>query len=154
MKIRNLLAVLTACLLLAGSTASFAQSGRPNGPQGGGMDRGGPQGGNMDRGGPPALPDSAQIVKIVDEMAVALSLTADQKAKVSELHFAQFAKVREQMGNASSGDRESHRKQMETQRQEFDSAVKALLTDDQKAAFDKFTKNRRSQSGQQGQRRK
>ena len=98
----------------------------------------------------PALPDSARIAQMVDEMATALSLTEEQKSAVSELHFAHFADAKALM-EKRQGDRESHRQAMDALRKTFDEQVKALLTDEQKAKYKTFMKNRGPRPGHQRQ---
>lgn len=154
MSIPNLSRLLLVCLLTASATtvlASDAQVPRGlTGPGGGG----GQQGAGPHQ--PPALPDSTQIVKIVDEMAASLALTDQQKSQVSELHFTHFADAKELMSSSQS-DRETHRRKMNGLRKKFENDVKALLDDEQKKKFDEFAKSRdprSGQSGQPGQRRK
>ncbi|MGD9899475.1 MAG: hypothetical protein AB7T22_10165 [Calditrichaceae bacterium] len=93
------------------------------------------------RQGPPALPDSAQIVKIVDELAEALTLTEEQKSAITDLHFTHFADAKELM-EANKGDRESNRQAMEDLRKDFDNQIKELLNDDQIAKYEAYIKNR------------
>ena len=122
------LSLILGMLLIAGNL--FAQ------PQ----QRGGMQ-------GPPPLPDSVQIVKMVDELATAISLSDEQKKQVSELHFAHFEEAKELMEENKS-DRENHRQAMDDLRQEFDEQVKELLTEKQLKDFEKFIKNRPKQPGE------
>jgi len=138
MRKRNLFAICALCLLTAGGSLVFAQGGPPRG-------NGGP-------GQPPALPDSSGIVEIVDEMAEALSLTDDQKSRVSELHFAHFAAAEKVLG-ASRGDREGTREAMDDLRRDFEADVKEILTDEQQEAFDELSASRRGRSGGPGRRR-
>jgi hypothetical protein len=139
---KNLFRVLFICLLLAGGATVFANAGQPGGRNQGA--RGG------DR--PPALPDSTQIVQIVVEMAEALSLSDEQKDKISDLHFAHFAEAEKIMSKAA-GDREDQRGKMDSLRDDFEKKVKAELNDEQKAKFEKMAKNRRTRPGPSGQRR-
>lgn len=129
--------------LLLTSTAALAQGGPPAGQRDG--DRRG-------QGGPPALPDSTEIIQMVDEMAVAVSLSADQKNQVSDLYFVHFAEVEEMMGK-SGGDRENQRRMMDDLRQGFESDIEELLDGDQLAAFEEFAKNHRPPPGPQDRRR-
>jgi periplasmic protein CpxP/Spy len=131
MNARNLLGIYVICLLLTGSAAAVAQGGRPGGPRFGGMNQ----------GAPPALPDSTGIVKIVDEMSQALSLSPDQKKQVSDLHFTHFSEACSQRGN-TGGDRQAQREKMDALRTRFESKIKALLNDEQQTKFEKLAKNR------------
>lgn len=139
----KLIGMCVLIALMAGSSAVLAQGGRPAGPRGGGQER----------GGPPALPDSTQIVQIVDQLAKELSLSADQKKQISELHFAHFREVQTLM-SAGRGDREGHREKMEALREEFESEVKARLDDAQQARFDEIRKARGQGAQRRGQGRR
>ncbi|MDX2473887.1 MAG: hypothetical protein QNL91_09265 [Candidatus Krumholzibacteria bacterium] len=141
---KNLFRVLFICLLLAGGTTVFANGGQPGGGQGGPAGGGnqGPRGGDQ----PPALPDSTQIVQIVEEMDKALSLTAEQKVRISDLYFAHFAEARKIVDQAT-GDRDGQRRKMEGLRDDFEKEMKAELNDEQKAQFEKMAKSRRARPG-------
>lgn len=128
----NLLKIFTVCLLLVGSSTAVA--------------RGGPPGG----GPPPALPDSTQIVKIVEQTAQVLSLNNEQKVLVSDLYVAHFAEARALMDSAQ-GQGNNNRSQMDALRQSFEKEVMALLDDEQMEEFEKLVKNRGNKSGQRGQ---
>jgi hypothetical protein len=122
------LSFILGVLLIAGNL--FAQP-----PQRGGMQ------------GPPSFPDSAQIFKMIDELDEAISLSKEQKSKVSELYFSHFEEAKELMED-KKGNRESHREAMDALRQEFDEQVKDLLNENQKTKFEKFIKNQRKQIGE------
>jgi len=94
------------------------------------------------------LPDSTQIVKMVDEMTKTLSLTEKQKIKISELHFAHFQEVKALM-EKGKGNRKDNRKVMDEFRKDFEKQVKAQLTDKQKTDYEKHIKNRGPKRGQQ-----
>ena len=121
----KLLKFFFVCLLLVCGSTVFARGGGP----------------------PPALPDSTQIVKIVEQTAQALSLDDEQKVQKSDLYFTHFAEARALMGSAQ-GRQENNRKQMDALRQGFEEEVKALLDDEQKNEFEELVKNRRNKSGQ------
>ncbi len=142
MNTRNTLGIFVISPLLTIGTAAYAQGG-PAGRRPGGMGQ----------GGPPALPDSAGIAKIADEMAQALSLSADQKVQISALHFAHFAEVREQM-DAERGDSKDYRQQMAALRTKFEKEVKSLLSDERQAKFEKLAHSRGRRPGQQGRKRR
>lgn len=126
---KNWIRMLFICLLLASGTTVFA-NGKP--PKGGGQ--------------PPALPDSTQIVQIVDETAKELSLTAEQKDRISDLYFAHFAEAQKIMDQAT-GDRKDQRRKMEGLRDDFEKEVKAELNDEQKAQFEEMAKSRKARRG-------
>ena len=92
-----------------------------------------PQRGGMQ--GPPPLPDSTQIVKMIDELAKEISLTDKQKTKVSELYFAHFEEAGE-LQEKYKADRESQREAMDELREDFD---------DQQKEFEVYIKNRQKQ---------
>ena len=96
--------------------------------------------------GPPPFPDSARIVKMVDELAATLSLSKTQKGKVAELHFDHFAEAKVQM-ELGKEDREKHREVMDALRKDFEEQIQALLTDDQKIKLNEFMKNRGPRQG-------
>jgi len=86
---------------------------------------------------PPMLPDSTQIVKRVNELSSALSLSKNQKEKLTKLHYTHFKQAGELLKKDKS-DRENNRNKMETLRKEFEEQVKSLLNDDQKKKFENF----------------
>jgi len=101
---------------------------------------------------PPVLPDSTDILQMVDELATTLSLSREQKKVISELHFAHFKEVKELMENHKA-TRGKEREVMDRLIKEFEDQVTAMLTDAQKAEFEKFIKNRVPHPGQQKPRR-
>ena len=91
--------------------------------------------------GPPRIPDSAQILKMVNELTLTLSLTDDQKTRITDLFVAHFEEVGKLM-KQGNGDRRQHHQMMESRRREFEEKVISLLTDDQKIKFKKFMQSR------------
>jgi len=101
--------------------------------------------------GPPPphkLPDSDQVLKMVDHLAKILSLTAEQKEQVSKLHVSHFKEARELMGKNREA-MENHRLTMENLRKNFEKQLKALFNEEQKREFEKFVKNHERRPGQQ-----
>jgi len=129
---RVVLTFLTISLLLAGSLMAQPEQSEGRGPK---------------------LPDSAEITKMMDELAENLSLTEDQKSKISELHFAHFSEAKVLM-EKRQGDRENNREAMEGLRKGFDEQVGAVLTDDQKKNYTKFMKKRGPKHGMRGKHEK
>ncbi len=86
---------------------------------------------------PPMVPDSTQIIQMVNEIASALSLSATQKVQISDLYFAHFEDIKTMTSQAEK-DHENHHKIMDLKRTEFENQVKAVLTNKQKAKFDKI----------------
>lgn len=97
--------------------------------------------------GPPPLPDSEQIVEMVDELAETLSLSEEQKSDVSDLYFVHFEEARK-LRNEHEGDRENHRQTMDALRDDFEEQVKEILTDEQITEFEVFMKDRQKQRGE------
>lgn len=136
----NQIKIFTLCLLLvsgfSGNAMGAGQGGPGQGPRGGGQ--------------PPALPDSTQIVEIVEQTAQALSLNGEQEVLISDLYFAHFAEARALMDSAQ-GQGGNNREQMDALRQDFEEEVVALLDDEQKEEFVKLVQKRGNRSGQRGQ---
>lgn len=123
-----------AILILLSASSAFAQGGPPGGGQGGG---------GKGRGGPPPLPDAEQIEVMVDELDEALDLTDEQEVQVSDLYFAHFEEIEELMSDRPE------RSRMESLRSDFEDDVKAVLDDDQKAAYEEYLKSqKKNRSGQ------
>ncbi len=104
------------------------------------------------RQGPPKLPDSEQIVKMVDELAEALTLTNEQNSAITDLYMAHFEDAKELM-EENKGDRESQREAMEDLKKDFDNRVKELLNDDQIAKYEAYMKDRKPDRQQRPGRR-
>jgi hypothetical protein len=139
------------CVLMVGGTLALADDGQPRAGNGGRPDNRVQR--ELGRGQPPALPDSTQIVRIVEDMAKALKLTDAQKSHISDLHFAHFAAMKDRMGQAK-GAREDHRKEMDALRLRFEDDVKALLNEEQKREFEATAKKRGPRAGQPNQQRR
>ncbi len=92
--------------------------------------------------GPPPIPDSTQIVRMVDELAKELSLLEIQKASITKLYFAHFTEVKKMM-ESNKADHEINKKAMDANRKDFEAQVEALLTQTQKVEFEAFLKNKR-----------
>jgi len=93
--------------------------------------------------------DSARVLQRLDELQKALSLTADQTAKVKPILFdaqAQGRKIREEYGE----DREGARDAMREQGQKTDARIQALLTADQIKKYEEYKKERRQRMMEQG----
>ena len=140
----TLIRIFLVGVLLTGVNAGLAQ-GRQMSNQ--------PRSSSRDQHQRPALPDSSQIVEIVDQTAQALSLTSEQKGQVSDLYFAHFAEARDLM-DSGNGQQKNNRAEMDALRQTFETDVKALLNDEQKTSFDELVKDRRPRGGPPGGGRK
>src|ERR1700742_2321540 len=86
------------------------------------------------------------------DLQTQLSLNDDQTAKITAIYTAQAAK-RDSLMKAANGDRSAMRSQMMPMMMATNDKIKAVLTDDQKKAFDKIQAERmqRMQNGGGGQ---
>jgi len=117
-------------MLIALFASIFAQAQRSQGPQ------------QRPQQGPPPIPDSTQIVEIVNDLAEELTLSDEQKTTVSTLYFAHFNEAKKLMEQDKS-DREKQREAIDTSREEFETNVKAVFSDAQKEKFEKLSKDKR-----------
>jgi Spy/CpxP family protein refolding chaperone len=78
-----------------------------------------------------------------------LKLTDDQTTKVTAILTVQAAK-RDSLMKAANGDMSSMRAAFGPMREATNAKIKALLTDEQKAEFDKMQANMRQRGGGQG----
>ena len=96
---------------------------------------------------PPKLPDSSQIVYMVNELSKELSLTELQKKEITQLHFEHF-KVAKAMMEKNKADHEKTMESMDAFRKDFVAQLEELLTDEQKAELGTFMKNRQPPRGE------
>lgn len=122
--------VLLSCAALAGPSSLMAQNNPPGDRQDDGKGGGEP---------PLMVPDSAQAVKIVDELASELLLTNKQKEAVLEVHLAHFKEVKKLM-DLNSNDRKSQRDKIEVLRKHLHSEMKELLSKKQYKEFEDYLK--------------
>lgn len=113
--------LLTCCLILGIAAASHAQ-------------------GRMQRMSPE---DRAK------QLQTQLKLTDDQTAKVTAIYKVQASKM-DSIRTAANGDRDAMRSGMMTLRQSTTTQIKALLTPDQAAAYDKMQADMRARMQQGG----
>lgn len=106
----------------------------------------------QNRNHPPQLPDTKEIESMVDELAVEIQLSKEQKSEVSELFFTHFAEVKSLMKDQKE-NRENKRIAMANLKYDFETDVKALLTTEQKEGFDTFMAKRKSEPRQRPGRR-
>ena len=88
------------------------------------------------------LPDSAQIVRRVEHLALDLSLTEQQKENILKLYLAHFKEVKSQKENHDA-QREKMREEMEALKQKFEKEIESQLTDEQKAKFQEIKNEKR-----------
>jgi hypothetical protein len=91
---------------------------------------------------PPMIPDSTQIVKMVDELTAELQLSNDQKVKISNLYFAHFKEMKAKQ-EANIRKHEKEKEEMQQNRQKFENKVKSELTNEQQAKFEKFVQTKK-----------
>ena len=135
--ITMVLFIFTMAVIISVPFGLAAQDEAPDGRRGNGND---------DNRRPPRIPDSTQIVEMVDDLSAELSLTLDQKEAVLDLHFSHFAEA-EQLMSQQNGDREQHREKMEALRDEFLEDMKELLTDTQFEKYEEHINTRDPRSG-------
>ena len=84
-----------------------------------------------------ALPDSSQIVVMVDTLAAKLSLSDSVKSKVNAIYLASFTKLKKELGK-NPGDFRATRNVRREITEKREKEVKAFLNDTQKEAFQKI----------------
>ncbi len=124
------MAALVTGSLLAGVAALQAQTDTNTPPVGAP-----PGGGRGMRGGP-----------TLDQLATALSLTDDQKAKVKPILDARDQKVKDLRADTSLSQ-DDRRTKMQSIRQETSDALKAVLTADQFTKYQQLTQRGRRPGG-------
>ncbi|WP_372773790.1 hypothetical protein [Mangrovibacterium sp.] len=125
---RSLGIAITFIALFASSSA-FAQ------PQGGGGGGGGQQ-------GPPSAPTAKEITKMVEEVSKELSLTEEQKTKVSALYTDHFKVVKAKL---EAGRPE--RSEMEALEKSFETNVNKVLTPAQQKLYAAYLKKNKQNRG-------
>jgi len=88
------------------------------------------------------MPDSCHIQKMVDDLAVVLVLTDQQKQQITTISYAHMQEVKalhEKDKNNCEGNKEAH----DQLRQKMDTDIKAVLNKDQQAKYDEFMKEKR-----------
>lgn len=101
-----------------------------------------------------ALPDSSQIVVMVDTLAAKLSFSDSVKSKVNKIYFASFVELKKALVKNRSDFRAMRNTRREiTEKREKD--LKTLLNDNQKEAFEKIIEEQRNKMRERmrGQRR-
>jgi len=116
----NIQKTLVLFALLAMSTISMAQ--HPGG---------------RNQNGPRPIPDAAQIEKMIERLDKQLELSDEQSTNIKAVYVAHFEEM-----EAKTKDGRPSRDEMEALRAEFETEVKAHLTDEQQAAYDKMRQER------------
>lgn len=94
----------------------------------------------------PPIPDSTQIVKIIDDLTKELSLSEEQKLKITHLFNNHFSEVRTKM-KVEKQKREKHKQEMDDHRKKFEASVNALLTSEQQKKFKEHRKKHQNKEG-------
>ncbi len=115
--------LLVFSMLISGSLVQ-AQQGRPQGP--------------------PQVPNTKQVLKMVDDLSKELSLSAEKKSQISDLYVAHF----KTMEDKTKSGRPS-REEMEALNTKFEKEVNALLTEEQQKQFKAFLKKNAPKQGNQ-----
>ena len=84
-----------------------------------------------------ALPDSSQIVVMVDTLAAKLSLSDSVKSKVNAIYLASFTELKKEL-EKNPGDFRATRNVRREITEKREKEVKAFLNDTQKEAFQKI----------------
>lgn len=132
----KLFKTITAVAVFAFSTLAMAQP-----PQGGGQRQG--MGSTSDR-----------AKRTVDQIAEAVGLSAEQKAKVLEVSLknakadsVRMVEMRNQGGNGQNMDFEAMRAENQKRTEARNAEFKALMNDAQKAKYDEYLKSRPQRGG-------
>ncbi len=91
---------------------------------------------------PPNMPDSSQIVKMMDELAKELDLSDLQRSEITEMHMAHFKELKANV-DKDRAMHDKHRQEMDANRKDFEKQLMALLSAEQKIEFEAFIKTRR-----------
>lgn len=140
--LKRLLVALTVGLLAAsfGSAQDDAKKGE------GRRGKGGQSGESQGRGGQMMNPDAR-----VEQLDRALTLTADQKAKIKDIYTKSQDEMRALMRSAKdSGDQAAAREKMQKLMQSSRDQVRAVLTDEQKTKFDALPQQGRGEGRGRG----
>ena len=101
--------------------------------------------------GPETPPDSAQIFKMVDELAKAVSLSEHQKANVLKLHFEHFTHPKADMEKGRV-NHEDMRRLHDEMKAKFEKQINALLDKKQKVKYTKYLKQQQLMNQQRERR--
>jgi protein CpxP len=143
---RTLVPVLSLAVLLAACShnstpaGSTIEPGAPNGSVAAGRDGRGPGG----RGGPGGGAGRG------DQMLLrGITLSADQQQRIDTIR-ARYRPQMEQMRQQSGGDRDAARTQMRTMMEKQQAEIRAVLTSEQQAQFDRNAAEMRARTERGG----
>ncbi len=89
----------------------------------------------------PPIPNEEQITEMINDMAVSLDLSPEQKVKFLELHKAHFEELKSKH-EINKKEIERKRIEMEKERLAFENELKSFLNDNQKVKFDILSKKK------------
>ncbi len=92
-----------------------------------------PQGNGQQRG--PSVPNAKQITKMVTDLSKELSLNKDQETTITKLYTTHFEEIKE-----ATAKGRPDRTKMEALKTNFETKVKALLTEKQQKLFVEYQK--------------
>lgn len=97
------------------------------------------------QGGPPSAKERAKIEAA--KLKTELSLTDDQQQQIYNI-LAEESDSERPTRDATEADRTAFMKKMEAKRQEQETKIKAVLTDDQKTKYTAYLAKRQKEMGQ------
>lgn len=97
----------------------------------------------------PKMPDSEEIVKMIEDLTSQLLLSDDQAEEVSTIFTQHFEEIETKMSGESRPDRD----QMESLKAEFEKDIKSILNEDQIKNFEEYMKEQNKNQGKQRGRR-
>lgn len=103
----------------------------------------GPRGKGGEGRGPGMMSPEAQVERLDRQ----LKLTADQKARLTDIYTKARDEMREEMKNAKGGDRKAGAEKMRQSMQATRDQVAAVLTDEQKKKFEQMDQGPRGGKG-------
>ncbi len=92
--------------------------------------------------GPPPIPSEKQVQKMISDLETKLSLSEEQKQKMTEIMSDHF-KIMKTVQEKYKKSHEAERKEMETLKGNFDSEIKSVLSIEQSVLFEEFMKEKR-----------
>jgi hypothetical protein len=110
------------------SMITVAQPGQGKGPHHGGSNN--------------RVPDSTRVRCIIDDLSKDLSLSAEQKQKVSAIQTAHYEKMKE-VHKQDSICMAKNKEQQQQMRAEMDNDIKAVLNEGQKMKYDSIMTEKR-----------
>ncbi|MEE4260097.1 MAG: hypothetical protein V2I62_10080 [Bacteroidales bacterium] len=102
--------------------------------------------------GPHPIPDAKSVAAMVDNLSDELALNDLQKEKLSDIYTNHFDLLREMVEEDKNS--RPDREMMDNMKNDFETEVKSVLTEDQQKKFDTYMKRTESLRGGRGKSRK